>query len=105
MANLNVRVGNVGPSGQAVRQFEASEKPLETTILGINFDTSNDYSVPLNFGKDQTVYITPTQAQAMKLVATSARTNEMLSGNDSVSVTVNGKAYSMSAEALAKQLP
>ncbi len=105
MANLNVRVGNVGPSGQGVRQFEAAEKPLETTIMGINFDTSNDYSVPLKFDKGQTVFITPTQAQAMKLVAVSARTNEMLNGNDSVSVTVNGKSYSMSAEEMVRQLP
>lgn len=108
MANLNVSVGNVGPSGNGVRNFEASEKPLETNILGINFDTSNDYTVPLKFGKDQkdqTVFITPTQAQAMKLVAASARTNEMLNGNDSVSVSVNGKSFSMSASDMVQQLP
>lgn len=105
MANLNVSVGNVGPSGKDVRNFEASPKPLETNILGINFDTSNDYTVPLKFGKDQTVFITPTQAEAMKLVAVSARTNEMLNGNDSVSVSVKGQSFSMSAADMLKQLP
>ncbi len=105
MANLNVSVGNVGPSGSDVRNFEASPKPLETNILGINFDTSNDYTVPLKFGKDQTVFITPTQAQAMKLVAVSARTNEMLNGNDSVSVNINGQSFSISAAEMVKQLP
>ena len=105
MANLNVSVGNVGPSGNGVRNFEASPKPLETNILGINFDTSNDYTVPLKFGKDQTVFITPTQAQAMKIVASSARTNEMLSEIDSVSVNINGAAFSMPAAEMLKQLP
>ena len=105
MANLNVSVSNVGPSGKDVRNFEASAKPLETNILGINFDTSNDYTVPLKFGKDQTVFITPTQAEAMKLVAVSARTNEMLNGNDSVSVNINGQSFAMSAADMVKQLP
>jgi hypothetical protein len=105
MANLNVSVGNVGPKGNEIRNFEASPKPLETNILGINFDTSNDYTVPLRFGKDQTVFITPTQAETMKLVAQSARTHEGSNGQDSVSVNINGKALTMSAAEVLKQLP
>ncbi len=102
MANLNVKVSNLGPTGKDIKQFEAASKPLETNIMGINFDTDNDYTVPLKFG-DKKVYITPDQAGTMKTLAKKAMSNEK-NGNDSVTVSIKGKQYTMSAKDMAKQL-
>lgn len=104
MANLNLQISNIGPSGTATRNYDVAAKPLDTTTLGINLDKSNDYSVALNFG-EQKAFITPTQAQAFKLIAASASRNEMLSETDSVSLTINNKTYSMPAAEMLRQLP
>lgn len=112
MGNLDLKIGNVGITGNATKTFEANSKPLETTTLGINFDDSNDFSVPLKFGGDDgpTVYVTPDEVDAMKMTLVSATKNEDMGNilgnntNPSVSVVVNGQSYTMSARDLQNQL-
>ncbi|PKL74792.1 MAG: hypothetical protein CVV27_18685 [Candidatus Melainabacteria bacterium HGW-Melainabacteria-1] len=108
MGDLNVRIGNLGPAGTASRTFEANSQPLETTTAWINFDESNDFSVPLRFGSGedaQTVFLRPDQVDAMKMALAGASRNEAISdGSASVSVTVNGQSYTMSARDMQSQL-
>lgn len=105
MANLNLQISNVGPSGNGTRNYDVAAQPLETRTLGmLNLDKSNDYSVQLKLG-EQSVFITPTQAQALKLIASSATRNEMMSGTDSVSLSMNNRTYSITAAEMLSQLP
>lgn len=111
MGNLNVRIGNVGPLGNASRTFEANTTPLETKTFGIiNGDKSNDFSVPLRFGEQgPTVYMRPDQVDAIKMVLASATKNEDMgnifgNGGPSVSVSINGQTYTMSARDMQSQL-
>ncbi|PIQ28831.1 hypothetical protein COW36_09740 [bacterium (Candidatus Blackallbacteria) CG17_big_fil_post_rev_8_21_14_2_50_48_46] len=110
MGNLNVKIGNVGNLGNATKTYEANSAPLETKTLGINGDKSNDFSVPLKFGDEgPTVYLRPDQVDAMKMALASATKNEDMgnlfgNGGPSVSVSVNGQAYTMSAREMQAQL-
>lgn len=109
MGNLNVRIGNLGITGADSRNFQANATPLETKSLNLfNFDKTNDYSVPLRFsGKDGeavTVYMRPDQVDAMKMALAGASRNEMLTDTPSVSVTINGQTYTMSAREAQTQL-
>jgi len=110
MPNVNVNIGNVGPSGNATRTIEANTQPLKTTTLGINFDKSNDFTVPLAFKDGPTVYLRPDQVDAMKMALASATRNEELgnaingSNNQSISVVVNGQTHTMSARDMQSQL-
>ena len=96
MADLSVKVST--PT-QGVKEFEASSKPLETKLLGYNFDTDNDYTVPLKFD-DKKVFVTPDQVETMKLLG-----KDGVKQGDAVSVVIKGKTYSMSAQEMMKQFP
>lgn len=108
MGNLKVNIGNLGAAGTASRTFEANAKPLETTTAYVNFDKSNDFSVPLKFGKgddSKTVYLRPDQVDAMKMALAGASRNDAINGGgNSVTMNINGENYSMTAAEMQAQL-
>jgi len=107
MGDGNLTIRNLGPAATGTRDFEANSKPLETTTMGINFDKSNDYKVPLKFGGEngQTVFLRPDQVDAMKMALAGATRNEAIMENGpSVSVSVNGKTLTMTAQEMQSQL-
>jgi hypothetical protein len=94
---------------QRTKTFEANSTRLETTTLGINFDKSNDYSVPLNVCQGVTIYLRPDQVDAIRMSALGAGRPEFDSeGNErprtGISVSVGGRTYNVPAAEIHRQL-
>lgn len=71
------------------RTFEANSAPLETTTLGINFSSSNDFNVKLQIPNGPAVYLMPEQVDAIRLAASGARDIE----DANIQVSVGGRSY------------
>jgi hypothetical protein len=97
------------PSG-SVHTFEANSKPLETTTAWINFDKSNDFSVPFQVPDGPKIFLRPDQVDAMRMSALGAsRADQMAEAmgegkKTSVSISVGGQTYNVNAQEIQSQL-
>jgi len=94
----------------ATSTFEANSSALETTTLGFNFSSANDYSVPLNVG-DRTVYLRPDQIDAIRMATSGAGSRgdiNMETGEpipqSTVTISVDGYSYHLNTQDVHNQL-
>lgn len=95
--SINTRIGT--------KTYEANSKPLETKTLGLlNLDDSNDFSVPFQIPDGPKVYFRPDQVDAIRMASMGNRLQQAMGEDPGVTITVNGKSYSISGQDLQTQL-